>query len=94
MAIKKLIPENNIVIKGSVELSSDKSLSIRAILFSSIAHGISTIKINNPGEDAQTSIMAIKTLGIKVKKKGSNYIIFGLGIGYPENKKTLWLSFK
>ena len=89
MAIKKFIPENNIFIKGSVELSSDKSISIRAILFSSIAYGVSTIEINEPGEDAQTSIMAIKTLGIKVKKIGNSYIIFGLGIGYPKNKKKL-----
>ena len=92
MAIKKLIPENNIIIKGSVELSSDKSLSIRAILFSSIAYGVSTIEINNPGEDAQTSINAIKALGIKVKKIRSNYIILGLGIGYPKNKKKLIIN--
>ena len=92
MAIKKLIPENNIIIKGSVELSSDKSLSIRAILFSSIAYGVSTIEINNPGEDTQTSIMAIKALGIKVKKIRSSYIIFGLGIGYPKNKKKLIIN--
>ena len=92
MAIKKLIPENNIIIKGSVELSSDKSLSIRAILFSSIAYGISNIEINNPGEDTQTAIMAIKALGIKVKKIRSSYIIFGLGIGYPKNKKKLIIN--
>ena len=92
MAIKKLIPENNIIIKGSVELSSDKSLSIRAILFSSIAYGVSKIEINNPGEDTQTAIMAIKALGIKVKKIRSNYIILGLGIGYPKNKKKLIIN--
>jgi len=87
MAIKKLIPENNISIKGALELSSDKSLSIRAVLFSSIAYGISTIKIHNPGEDAQTSINAIKTLGIKVIKNSNQYTIYGLGIGYKTNKK-------
>ena len=69
MAIKKsnqLIPENNISIKGLVELSSDKSLSIRSVIFASIAYGISKIKIKNPGEDAETAIEAIKALGIKV----------------------------
>ncbi len=92
MAIKKLIPENNISIKGSLELSSDKSLSIRAVLFSSIAYGVSTIKINDPGEDAQTSINAIKALGVRVIKKKNQYTIYGLGIGY-KNKKTLKISF-
>ncbi len=92
MAIKKLIPDNDICIKGSIKLSSDKSLSIRAILFSSIAYGISTIKINNPGEDALTSINAIKKLGIKVVKKNDYYTIFGLGVGYPANKKKLIIN--
>ena len=72
MAIKKLnklITENDIGVKGIAELSSDKSLSIRAIIFASIAHGISKIRIKNPGEDVQTAIQAIKNLGIEVIKK-------------------------
>ena len=95
MAIKKLnklIPDNDICIKGSVELSSDKSLSIRSILFASIAYGISRVKIKNPGEDAITSIMAIQKLGIKVTKNNDQYTIFGLGIGYPVNKKKLIIN--
>ena len=92
MAIKKLIPENNISIKGSLELSSDKSLCIRAVIFSSIAHGISKIRVNNPGEDVQTAIEAVKSLGIKIIKKNNFYIIYGLGIGY-KNKKTIEISF-
>ncbi len=95
MAIKKsnqLIPENNISIKGFVELSSDKSLSIRSVIFASIAYGVSTIKIKSPGEDAQTAIEAIKALGIKVVKKDDQYTIYGLGFGY-NNKKLLKISF-
>lgn len=95
MAIKKsnqLIPENNISIKGFVELSSDKSLSIRSVIFASIAYGVSTIKIKSPGEDAQTAIEAIKALGIKVVKKDDQYTIYGLGVGY-NNKKLLKISF-
>ena len=90
--LKKLIPENDICIKGSVQLSSDKSLSIRSVLFASIAYGISHIKINNPGEDALTSVMAIKKLGIKVIKNKNQYTIYGLGIGYPTNKKGLIIN--
>ncbi len=95
MAIKKLnnlIPDNDICIKGSVELSSDKSLTIRSALFASIAYGISHIKIKNPGEDAITAIMAIKKLGIKVTEKNDLYTIYGLGIGYPINKKKLLIN--
>ena len=95
MAIKKLnklIPDNDICIKGSVRLSSDKSLTIRSILFASIAHGISKVKIYQPGEDALTSIMAIKKLGIKVNKYEDQYTVYGLGIGYPETKKKLLID--
>ena len=95
MAIKKLnnlIPENDICIKGSVRLSSDKSLSIRSVLFASIAYGISQIKIINPGEDAKTSIMAIKKLGVKVVINNNQYSIYGLGIGYPINKKSIIIN--
>ena len=95
MAIKKLnklIPDNDICIRGSVKLSSDKSLSIRSVLFASIAYGISHIKINNPGEDALTSVMAVKKLGIKVIRNNNQYTIFGLGIGYPTNKKKLIIN--
>lgn len=95
MAIKKLnklIPDNDICINGSVELSSDKSLSIRSVLFASIAYGISHVKIKQPGEDAVTAIMAVRKLGIKVIKNRDQYTIFGLGIGYPANKKKLLIN--
>ena len=91
MAIKKLnklITENDIGVKGIAELSSDKSLSIRAIIFASIAHGISKIRIKNPGEDVQTAIQAIKNLGIEVIKKNDTYQIFGSGFGYSNKKKN------
>ena len=39
MAIKKS-PANNINLQGSIELSGDKSISIRVILLSAWAHGI------------------------------------------------------
>ena len=90
MAIKKstkIIPKNNIGIKGTVELSSDKSLSIRSVIFSSIGFGISKIVIKNPGEDALTAIKAIKTLGIKVIKNKDLFTIYGSGIGYHNKKK-------
>ena len=92
MAIKKtykITPKNDISIFGSADLSSDKSLSIRAILFASIAHGISKISIRNPGEDALTAITAVKKLGIKIFKNNCDYTIYGLGIGYPQNENNI-----
>ena len=62
----KLVPENNISLTGEIELSSDKSLSIRAVLFSAIAHGISRIYVRSPGNDTKTSLKCIQKLGIKL----------------------------
>ena len=89
MAMKNFIPENNISLKGTVELGSDKSLSIRAVLFASIEYGISKITIINPGEDAKTAMMAVQKLGIKIIKEKNHYTIFGLGIDYgPKKNKS------
>ena len=77
------------VLKVLYELSSDKSLSIRSVLFASIAYGISHIKINNPGEDALTSIMAIKKLGIKVIKNKINILFLVLVLVILSSKKKL-----
>jgi 3-phosphoshikimate 1-carboxyvinyltransferase len=92
MAMKNFIPENNISLKGTVELGSDKSLSIRAVLFASIAYGISKITILNPGEDAKTAVMAVQKLGIKIIKEKNHYTIFGLGIGYGPKKKQITID--
>ena len=59
MAIKKF-PLNNICLKGSTELSGDKSISIRAVLLSAWAHGISNLENLGTGEDVKTALSAIK----------------------------------
>ena len=50
-----------------INVSGDKSLSIRWVLFSSLANGVS--KANNllKSEDVITTLNAIKKLGIKYK---------------------------
>ncbi len=54
-----------------INVSGDKSLSIRWVLFSSLANGKSKAKNLLMSEDVMTAINAIKILGIKVviKKK-------------------------
>ena len=53
----------------SITVSGDKSLSIRWVLFSSIANGISTSKNLLISEDVIDAINAVRKLGIKVNKK-------------------------
>ena len=87
LVIKKRI--NNF--KKTIRVSGDKSLSIRWVLFSSIASGISTAKNLLISEDVLSAINAIKKLGIKVIIKKKECKIFGKGIFNAKNKKTDYL---
>ena len=54
----------------TIEVTSDKSLSIRAILLASQAIGVSTITNLLESEDVLNAIKSIKKLGIECKKIG------------------------
>ena len=71
-----------------INVSGDKSLSIRWILFSSIADGISTAKNLLMSEDVIAALEAIKKLGIRVKLNGDKCKIYGKGINGYKYKKT------
>ena len=55
--------------KKKIEVSSDKSISIRCILLASIAIGKSNISNLLESEDVTSALKAIKKLGINYKKK-------------------------
>ena len=86
MAIKKS-PANNINLQGSIELSGDKSISIRVILLSAWAHGISTFYNLGNGDDVKTALSTIQKLGIKVVNNKSKFTVFGCGVGYDKIKR-------
>jgi 3-phosphoshikimate 1-carboxyvinyltransferase len=49
-------------------LTSDKSLSIRSILFGAIVEGVSEVKNLLESDDVISTINFIKKLGVKLKK--------------------------
>ncbi len=73
-------------------VSGDKSLSIRWVLFSSIASGVS--KANNllMSDDVLTAIDTIKKLGIKVEINKKICKIYGKGIEGYNYKKNLTIN--
>ena len=72
---KKISPfKKKIIVEG------DKSLSIRWVLFSSIADGVSTSQNLLHSEDVMAAINMIKKLGILVKIFKSQFKIYGKGI--------------
>ena len=90
---------NKIIIKNKIQsfskkinVSGDKSLSIRWVLFSSLADGKSKAKNLLMSEDVLAAINAIKILGIRVVKKKNECEIYGKGINGFKYKKNLKIN--
>ena len=80
---KKISPFNK-----KIEVSGDKSISIRSVLIASQAIGKSKITNLLESEDVLNSLKVVKKLGVNFKKK-SHYEIEGLGLsGFNNNKNT------
>ena len=76
--------------KKSIRVPGDKSLSIRWVLFASLANGTSKAKNLLMSEDVMAAIDAIKNLGIKVIITKKECKIFGKGInGYKYKNLTI-----
>ncbi len=74
--------------KKIISVSGDKSISIRWVLLSSLANGVSTAKNLLISEDVLAALNAIKKLGIKSKLNKNYCKIYGKGInGYNYKKK-------
>ena len=92
---------NNLVIKKKINsfkkkisVTGDKSISIRWVLFSSLANGISKSKNLLMSEDVFATINAIKKLGIKVKLNRNYCKIYGKGINGFKYKRNLIIDAK
>ena len=78
----------------SITVSGDKSISIRWILFASLANGISKSKNLLISEDVLAAINCIKKLGIKIVLTKNSCKIYGNGIDGYKYKKNLILDAK
>tara|TARA_B100001287_G_scaffold271022_1_gene270684 strand:+ start:69 stop:1391 length:1323 start_codon:yes stop_codon:yes gene_type:complete len=92
MAKKIQINKKINIYKKKIEVSGDKSLSIRWVLFSSLADGISKSKNLLISEDVMASIKAIRKLGIKIIFRKNICHIHGKGIDGYRYKKNLLIN--
>ncbi len=76
----------------TIKVPGDKSLSIRWVLFSSLAKGTSKAKNLLMSEDVLAAIEAVKKLGIKVTIKKKECKIFGKGIDGYKYKRNLTID--
>ena len=75
-----------------ISIPGDKSISIRWVLISSLAKGISKARNLLLSEDVLASIKAIRKLGVKVVVKSNVCKIYGLGIKGYNYKKNLVIN--
>ena len=77
----------------SINVDSDKSLSIRSFLIGSICQDISVAKNVLESEDVFSTINCLKKLGVRIRKESKSYFIHGKGLGSLFAKKNLNLNF-
>ena len=77
----------------SIEVDSDKSLSIRSFLIGSISENVSIAKNVLESEDVFSTINCLKKLGVQIRKKSQSYFIHGKGLGSLFAKRNLNLNF-
>ena len=78
----------------TITVSGDKSISIRWVLFSSLANGISRAKNLLISEDVLAAINAVKKLGIKTKINKNECKIYGKGINGFNYKQNIVIDAK
>ena len=86
--LKKIISNFN----KRISIPGDKSMSIRWVLISSIANGVSKAKNLLISEDVLASIQAIKKLGVKVILKKNFCTIYGVGVKGYRYKKNISIN--
>ena len=92
MSNKIIIKKKIKTFKKKIFISGDKSISIRWVLFASLADGISRAKNLLMSDDVFAAIKAIKKLGIKTKIKVNECKIFGKGLSGYKYKKNITIN--
>ena len=78
----------------TINVDSDKSISIRSFLIGSICQNISTVDNVLESMDVKSTIEACRELGIKIQRiKPKFYKIYGKGLGALSANKNVEINF-
>lgn len=77
--MKKFVQNLNKPLKGEITIPSDKSISHRAVIFSSLAKGKSVIKNFSKGQDPLSSLKICQNLGVQAEFVNDDLIINSSG---------------
>ena len=75
-----------------ISIPGDKSISIRWVLISSLANGVSKASNLLMSEDVLASIVAVRKLGAKVILQNNVCTIHGVGVNGYKYKKNLIIN--
>ncbi|AST92240.1 MULTISPECIES: 3-phosphoshikimate 1-carboxyvinyltransferase [Sutcliffiella] len=67
-------------LRGEIDIPGDKSISHRAVMFSSIATGTTTVENFLEGEDCLSTIHCFRKLGVEIDQKGTEVTVHGKGL--------------
>ena len=81
--MKKTVNKITNGLNGNIEIPSDKSISHRAIMFSSLAKGKSIIKNFSKGQDPLSSLQVCKSLGVNTEFQNGDLIVTSTGLLTP-----------
>ena len=77
----------------TINVDSDKSISIRSFLIGAISHNISEVKNVLESDDVFSCVKCLRKLGVKIDKvKAKHYLIYGKGLGSFYAKKNAVLD--
>ena len=80
------------MLKGSFELIGDKSISHRAVMFSSISKGHNKISNFLMGEDCLSTISCFRKMGVDIQIDGKDVYVKGKFVFLlvtPDNEKAI-----
>lgn len=77
-------------VKGHLSLPGDKSISHRAVMFSALAGGVSSIENLSDAEDVKSTISCFERLGCSFEKKDGRLIVKGKGFRKFQKPESLY----
>ncbi|SHK18482.1 3-phosphoshikimate 1-carboxyvinyltransferase [Thermocrinis minervae] len=77
------------LVKGQIRVPSDKSISHRAVILGAIAEGKTYVEDWLVSADTLATLRVIRSLGVKVVRKGTNLVIEGTDYTFREPQDVL-----
>jgi len=78
------------MLRGTIKLPGDKSISHRAAMLAAMAVGETRIDSFNTAEDCRTTVKCLEDLGVDITQRGTEVLVKGVGkTGFRQPEKPL-----